>query len=259
LGQYRYSQRGYLISVSFNDVSGLNRDDPVQMLGVKIGKVEKLNLKSNQVIVNLRIDEEYLLPKDSKIVIESIGMLGEKAIKIEPGNSPLFLSPGDTAQGQVAFGLDNLGDMVLELKSRTDKLFSDENLNNLSSILSDLTKTIKQIEQISNHHGEDIGAIIQNVRKSSETIADNRKNINDVISNMKASTTKLDSAARQINLIAANINEITQKITQGKGSMGKLVYSDSLYQKLLNAAGKIDSLADDIKKNPQRYLKIRVF
>ena len=259
LGQYRYSQRGYLISVSFNDVSGLNRDDPVQMLGVKIGKVEKLNLKNEQVIVNLRIDEEYQLPKDSKIVIESIGMLGEKAIKIKPGNSSLYFSPGDSAQGQVAFGLDNLGDMVLELKSRTDKLFSDENLANLSAIFSDLTKTINQIEQISNHHGDDIGAIIQNVRKGSGMLTENRKNVNDIISNMKASTTKLDSVTQQLNLVAANLKEISQTISQGKGTMGKLVYSDSLYQKLLNATCKIDSLADDIKKNPQRYLKIRVF
>lgn len=259
LGQYRYSRRGYLISVSFNDVSGLNRDDPVQMLGVKIGKVEKLNLKNEQVIVNLRIDEEYQLPKDSKIVIESIGMLGEKAIKIRPGNSSLYLSPSDTAQGQIAFGLDNLGDMVSELKSRTDKLFSDENLNNLSAILSHLTKTINQIEQISNHHGDDIGAIIQNVRKGSDMLTENRKNVNDIISNMKASTTKLDSVTQQLNLVAANLKEISQTISQGKGTMGKLVYSDSLYQKLLNAAAKIDSLTDDIKKNPQRYLKIRVF
>jgi len=103
LGQYRYARQGHIISVSFNDVSGLNRDDPVQMLGVKIGKVEKINLKNNQVIVNLRIDKEYLFPKDSQIVIESIGLLGEKAIKIYPGNSSLCFAPGDTTRGKVAF------------------------------------------------------------------------------------------------------------------------------------------------------------
>jgi len=259
LGQYRYTGQGHIISVSFNDVSGLNRDDPIQMLGVKIGKVEKINLKNNQVIVNLRIDKEYLLPKDSKIVIESIGMLGEKAIKIEPGNSTSYLSPSDTAQGQVAFGLNNLENMVLDLKSKTDKLFSDENLNKLSAILSDLTKTIKRIEQISNHHEDNIGAIIQNVRKSSDMLTENSKNIDKAILNIKTSSTKLDTVAAQLNIVAANIKEITQNISQGKGTIGKIVYSDSLYQKLFNATCKIDSLADDIKKNPQRYLKIRLF
>ena len=186
-------------------------------------------------------------------------MLGEKAIKIEPGNSTSYLSPSDTAQGQVAFGLNNLENMVLDLKSKTDKLFSDENLNKLSAILSDLTKTIKRIEQISNHHEDNIGAIIQNVRKSSDMLTENSKNIDEAILNIKTSSTKLDTVAAQLNIVAANIKEITQNISQGKGTIGKIVYSDSLYQKLFNATCKIDSLADDIKKNPQRYLKIRLF
>ena len=259
LGQYRYARQGHIISVSFNDVSGLNRDDPVQMLGVKIGKVEKINLKNNQVIVNLRIDKEYLFPKDSQIVIESIGLLGEKAIKIYPGNSSLCFAPGDTTRGKVAFGLDNLGEIVLQLQSKTNKIFSDENLNNLSIILADLKKTIDQIKMVVNDHGDDVGVLISNARKSSDMLLENKNNINDIVYNMKNSTTKLDSVTEQLNLIAANLNKITYKVTRGKGTIGKLVYSDSLYQNLMNVTAKIDSIADDIKKNPQRYLKISLF
>jgi len=129
----------------------------------------------------------------------------------------------------------------------------------LSIILADLKKTIDQIKMVVNDHGDDVGVLISNARKSSDMLLENKNNINDIVYNMKNSTTKLDSVTEQLNLIAANLNKITYKVTRGKGTIGKLVYSDSLYQNLMNVTAKIDSLSDDIKKNPQRYLKISLF
>ncbi|RKY77981.1 hypothetical protein DRQ00_06020 [candidate division KSB1 bacterium] len=263
LGQYRYSQTGYLVEIIFDDISGLHRDDPVQMRGVQIGKVEKIILQNNYVRVEIRIDKGYHLPKDSKASIQNIGLLGEKAVNMFPGRSQQYLQDGDVIHGQVTPGLENLREIFNQLQSHLQEVLNIENRQKFSKLLSNLEKASSDIEKLLNYHGEDIGGAISGICQTSETSArmltENRSTINEILQKLKTTSTRLDSVSNQFCEISTTLKQVADKIHSGQGTMGKLVNDPALYYEMQAVVAKIDSLAEDVKRNPRKYLKISLF
>ncbi len=75
---------------TFNYVEGINKDTEVQISGIRIGHVSKINLASKGIIIKGYIDKKYNIPEDSIIKIKSNGIFGRKALSIEPGFSDYF-------------------------------------------------------------------------------------------------------------------------------------------------------------------------
>ena len=69
----------------------------VRINGIKIGTVmsQKLSNEDYMVDVVLSIASDVRLPEDSVASITSDGLMGNKFVKIEPGNSTVSLSNGD--------------------------------------------------------------------------------------------------------------------------------------------------------------------
>ena len=70
---------------TFNYVEGINNNAEVQLAGIRIGEVNKINISPEGVIINGYIEKEYNIPDDSIIKIKSDGIFGRKALSIEPG------------------------------------------------------------------------------------------------------------------------------------------------------------------------------
>lgn len=89
--------QGYTVSAAFNDIGGLKVGAPVNMAGVRIGRVAdiKLNQQTYQAVAQLRIADEYKIPKDSDASILTAGLLGEQYIGIGPGGAMDNMKDGD--------------------------------------------------------------------------------------------------------------------------------------------------------------------
>lgn len=89
--------KGYEVNAKFFKVGGLNIGSDVRINGVKIGTVmsQKLSNEDYMVDVVLSISSDVKLPDDSVASITSDGLMGNKFVKIEPGNAKIFLSNGD--------------------------------------------------------------------------------------------------------------------------------------------------------------------
>ena len=57
----------------------------------------------------------------------------------------------------------------------------------------------------------------------------------------------------------SNLNKITNKLNQGEGTVGKLLYDDGLFKNLDNATKNLEELIEDIKLNPKRYVHFSIF
>ncbi|MBR2299037.1 MAG: outer membrane lipid asymmetry maintenance protein MlaD [Alphaproteobacteria bacterium] len=89
--------KGYELSARFFKVGGLNVGSDVRINGVKIGTVtsQKLSPEDYMVDVVLSISSDIKLPIDSVVSITSDGLMGNKFVKIEPGQSKTLLAHGD--------------------------------------------------------------------------------------------------------------------------------------------------------------------
>jgi phospholipid/cholesterol/gamma-HCH transport system substrate-binding protein len=51
-------------------------------------------------------------------------------------------------------------------------------------------------------------------------------------------------------------NKITIQINSGNGTVGKMIYSDSLYNALNKSSNELNKVLLDLKKYPEKYIPI---
>ncbi len=87
---------GYRISANFSGIGGLKVGDEVQVSGVKVGQVARIELDPKQYLarVTMEIDDNVELPDDTVALISSQSLLGGKYMSLEPGGSPDMLEGG---------------------------------------------------------------------------------------------------------------------------------------------------------------------
>lgn len=89
----------------FSQVSTLVLDDPVKVNGVKLGKVENIELSGHRVVVTIRLRTDVKIPKDSEIRVQNIGIMGERQIGMILGDAADYFAPNDTINGQFDAGI----------------------------------------------------------------------------------------------------------------------------------------------------------
>ena len=88
----------YSLFARFDKVSGLRVGNPVNMLGLEIGRVAGFRLdQQNQVaIVELELNKSIHIYDDAIAAIKTEGLIGDKYVEIDAGGGGELLNPGDT-------------------------------------------------------------------------------------------------------------------------------------------------------------------
>ena len=88
------SNTGYVVYADFASVAGLKNGDPVEIAGVKVGRVESLSLADERARLGLRLDEHVKLGEDVIASVRARGLIGDKFILLSPGASDQIIKPG---------------------------------------------------------------------------------------------------------------------------------------------------------------------
>lgn len=90
------STPGYRLEARFDNIGGLKVRAPVKAAGVVVGRVESVRLdpKTYQAIVTMRIDQGYEFTTDTIASILTSGLLGEVYIGLDAGGDPKMLGNG---------------------------------------------------------------------------------------------------------------------------------------------------------------------
>jgi len=106
---------GLELSAEFSEIGGLKERAPVVVSGVRIGRVQRIELTPDlRAVVHLDVDAKYKLPTDSSAAIRTEGLLGQQFVAIEPGAEDVLLKSGDKiAFTESALSIERLvGDFV---------------------------------------------------------------------------------------------------------------------------------------------------
>jgi phospholipid/cholesterol/gamma-HCH transport system substrate-binding protein len=87
---------GYSITADFTGTGGLGIGDDVQISGVKVGQVAKIELRPDdyRARVTMDIANDIKIPDDSAAYISSESLLGGRFMELQPGGSEEFLGSG---------------------------------------------------------------------------------------------------------------------------------------------------------------------
>jgi phospholipid/cholesterol/gamma-HCH transport system substrate-binding protein len=90
----------YRLEANFDNIGGLKLRAPVKAAGVIVGRVESVRLdpKTYQAVVSLRMDNGYEFSKDTIASILTSGLLGEVYVGLDAGGDPVMLADGQRIQ-----------------------------------------------------------------------------------------------------------------------------------------------------------------
>ncbi len=97
LGKIQFGEpKGYEVWGLFDSATGLKKNAPVEMAGIQIGTVDKIELDKGRARITLRIHPDVQLPGDSVVLIRTRGVLGDKYVAVDAGSPGVpALKPGD--------------------------------------------------------------------------------------------------------------------------------------------------------------------
>ncbi len=101
----------YRLDARFDNIGALKVRAPIKAAGVVVGRVDRIRLdpKTYEAVVGLKIDNGYQFTKDSIASILTSGLLGEVYIGIDAGGDTVMLADGGTiAKTQSAVVLEKL-------------------------------------------------------------------------------------------------------------------------------------------------------
>jgi phospholipid/cholesterol/gamma-HCH transport system substrate-binding protein len=100
----------YTLYAMFDNVSGLNVNDAVQIAGVKVGKVVAITLspKSYRARVAMQINNGVSIDDDAIASIKTSGLIGSKYIAISIGGGDNLKDGGQLAHTESSFVIEDL-------------------------------------------------------------------------------------------------------------------------------------------------------
>ena len=103
-------QKTYELTAVFNNLSGVSENARVEIAGVRVGSVEKIELNEDfQAMVTLKLPEHLKLDDDTIAAVKTSGLIGDRFIELLPGGSGIQLEPGDLIfDTQSAIDLESL-------------------------------------------------------------------------------------------------------------------------------------------------------
>ncbi|QKX06997.1 MCE family protein [Aquimarina sp. TRL1] len=259
----------------YDNVEGLIPSSPVTINGLVVGKVVAIDFfdASGKLIVKFSVNNDFKFSKNSLAKISGSGLIGGKSLAIIPTyQQGLEAKNKDTLNGKVEGGIiDLMTSKLTPLQQKIElavmnadsllvsinKVLSEDTQNNINTIFSDLSTTVRNFKQAS---GSLNAMLSGNEQKLNNTFT-NLDQMSTNLNKFSGSLSQVDAAklSRELEAVLANFNKISSDINAGKGTVGKLLKDKKLYTNLEQASKQLETLLEDLRLNPKRYVHISVF
>ena len=264
-----------VVHTVYDEVEGLVIGAKVTINGLVIGNVSMIDFLpgSTKIVVSMRIDKDLNFSPDSKAVFYEAGLIGGKAISIEPVfESKYKIKNNDTIPSAVKPGLTELinrqiaplQEKIESMLTSVDSLFSGvsnvlnyETQSNLKNTLENLSQSVNNINKSSEKLIEVIDENRSALNLSFKNTATATKNINKLTDSLSKIdfTNTFNKLSESLN----NINDILSKVESGEGTLGKFINNEELYNNLSQSSKELEELLFDLKANPSRYVQFSLF
>ena len=269
--RFKMVEKRYHFYVTFPDVGGLTKDDPIMINGVERGRVMKVTLAGRGVLVEMGVRENVFFPADSKISLRSIGIMGERFVAIQSGFSAESMQPGDTLTGYLDAGMSEvMGEAGQILNEAVEATTHMKEVLRIVLEEGRIEETMKNFREVSEglHRvaGSDESSLqiairrFEHVTTMLDSLVGSRyASLDSSLQSFSTAGGKLDTTLDNLSSVSSDLKMLTDRINSGEGTLGKLIMDDSLAVELDKTVNNLDDLITDIKKHPGRYLSIRLF
>jgi phospholipid/cholesterol/gamma-HCH transport system substrate-binding protein len=210
----------------FGDAAGLKSGAPVEVAGVKVGKVDSIGLDGDKVLVKFSAGEVTLGP-DTEASITTSTVLGSKAVEVRPR--------GD---GQ----LD--ADAIIDLDHTTTPYILTDILGELTTTISgidtgSLAESLDVMGQTLDKTAPTLDVALQGVSRLSSSISNRDELLKNLLSNASEVTEVLSKRSAQVNQLILDGNTLFGALEQKRQAI------DLLLTNLSAVATELRGLVDE--------------
>ncbi len=250
--------------VRFNQVSTLTEGDPVKINGVPLGKVETIELDKNKVRVTLKIKRGVTIPKDSRIRVQNIGLMGERQIGIILGDAKEVYPVGSSLPGLFDAGIAEVmglggevfmqaDDLVRTVKKVLDSTVAKpEFADNFNVALAQARELSDRANQLLRDLEPKLNGSLENLQLASTDIKnlveEQKGPVAQLISDGHQVAEQLKSVVEKVDHLAGQLGETVDKMNSSQSTLGALIHDENFYRQLRNTLDNADSLFRQIKK-----------
>lgn len=266
----------YYVSAVVSDAQGMRKGDPVQMLGVNIGRIRNFDIQDDGVRVRLELEHDYPIPADSRVQLTQNGLMGGVVVGIVRGTSNEVLGDGDvvpevpelggilgtTATVQElapqASGLLTRADTVL---FRAQQALSQQTIGAVQGSAVELQALLGELSALAQEQRRELQGLTSSLRRSAAGFegAATRPELARAIARTDSITRQLDVATGQLNQASTSLAGVLGRLDRGEGTLGRLSRDETLYNNMNRTVTEFGDLAADIQANPRKYISVRVF
>ncbi len=256
---------------NFANVNGLSASAPVTINGLTVGKVQTISFNNDDkgsLKVALQIESDFEFSKNSTVEIYEAGLIGGKAIAIIPAfDGAENAGSGSTLRGTIRLGMmesldvSSLQNKISGVMTSADTLLTNINdvfdaktKANLQAAIFELNSTVSSFKNTS----YSLNSLIKSNQEKLDNTLTNVEGISKNLSKVTGDLASKDVSQTITSLenTISSVNKLMTDIQNGKGTLGKLVTDEALYNNLEGAMKELEELLRDFKLHPKRYTRI---
>ena len=251
---------------TFSNLQGVDRSTSVYLNGYRVGNVRSIKFDYNHFdgnVVQLSLDAELQIPLNTVAVIRDNPLAGGSIHLITPEGATGFVASGDTLVGQSTVDflaklsdelLPNLNSAILSIDTLSSSVNGLVNSTELRQIMAQLDASTKAISTTTRRLDGLMAGKVPSILNSVEASAQSVQNVTG-----KVEAANVEQTLADFSRVVAELKTVSSQINSKEGSLGLLINDQQLYHKLDSAVVSADSLLQDIKANPKRYVRFSLF
>jgi phospholipid/cholesterol/gamma-HCH transport system substrate-binding protein len=259
--------KGYVMHARFPWGAGLKQGQPVLLAGVQVGFVEQVALVPDGTLdVTLQVQDQYRIPEGTTASVQANGIFGDMLIALTPVKGiEGKMAPGDTIPtGAGSPGVGQLlekGDSIaLNVRALTDEArtqFVDSGgVRDVRQTVADLTRLVAQISAVAAEQSRQLTLTQAQLRKTLSSV--DSATVDSTLVNLRATSASFEQLSRDFKETNAQVQSLVQKVNNGPGTAGKLMNDPAVYARMDTLLARLDSLAIDVRKNPRKYINLKI-
>lgn len=125
LGGVSIFEKRYQLNTAFNSIGELKIGNPVKLAGFEVGRVKKIELEGNKIVINMDVKQDAVIKEDSIASIKLTSLLGISYINISFGSPESTQIPdGYTLQSEDFIDFNEIMKQLETTVSSLDTIFS---------------------------------------------------------------------------------------------------------------------------------------
>ena len=256
------------LKVCFDDVMGLDLGDPVLYRGMEVGRVKYIELQPDKILVTANINRDIKLQEGTKFQITDTSIMGGTALNIIPGNGEHNLDLRKIQKGDKPLGIMNAFDEASIAIAKVNEALNELQggkifIDKITSLLDDADSAVRSAEIMINETKTNLNitlAKIEQLSKKLQYLLDkNAAHLDSTLTLAPEAIANINNTLDSLQVLSTQLHNTLNDLNEGKGSAGKFLKDETLYKRLLETTTSLDSLFQDIRTNPKKYINIKIF